>query len=412
MKTCCLRSFLFSCAWLACAPLLPTTALALNWSNATAIKAPMTFETAPARDFSCVRFLARGNGYRLYLGQNDFEVALISPGTHGPRPDNTSVQTVRLHASVLGASGPSRPEPVRPSPSVVNSFRGSEPAGWSHGAPTFERIRYREIYPGIDLVFYGNQQSLEYDFIVSPGANPEQIRLSFEGTTGADLENGDLVLHCGAGDFRHHRPVIYQMKNGSRVPVPGEYTLRTGTTAVEVSFKIGSYDRSQPLWIDPVLDYGTFLGGSGNDSGQGITVDSSGNIYVTGQTVSTDFPTTVGAYDSSCGTDGLCNGGHYDVFVTKLNPAGTTKLYSTYFGGSGDEQAWGIAVDSAGRAHVMGWTTSTNFPIMNAFQGALAGSRDAFVSSFNASGQLIYSSYFGGSSDMDADIAGGIALDP
>jgi uncharacterized repeat protein (TIGR01451 family) len=410
MKTCCLRSFLFTCAWLACAALLPTTSLAWNWPNAAAIDTPMTFESAPVRDFSSVRFLARGNGYRLYLGQSDFEVALMSPGTHGGRSGNSSVQTVRLHASISGASGQTRPEPLRPSPGIVNSFRGSDPAGWSEGSPTFEQIRYREIYPGIDLVFYGNQQSLEYDFIVSPGANPEQIRLAFEGVTGADLENGDLVLHCGAGDFRHHRPIIYQVKNGCRVAVPGEYTLHNDA-AVQVSFKIGSYDRNQPLWIDPVLDYGTFLGGSGNDSGQGVAVDSNGNIYVTGQTVSTDFPTTVGAYDSKCGTDGLCNGGHYDVFVTKIDATGTNKVYSTYFGGSDDEQAWGIAVDSAGRAHIMGWTASTNFPTLNPFQSALAGGRDAFVSSFDANGQLTYSTYFGGSSDMDADIAGGIALD-
>jgi uncharacterized repeat protein (TIGR01451 family) len=418
---------------------------ASSGASATAISAPLAFEAAQGQVPPGVRYLARGEGYRLYLGQNDFEVALIAPDARDPHPRSPSAfRVARLQASIVGAAPDTRPEPIQASSASVNYFLGNDPAAWLRNVPTFKKIQYAGVYPGVDLVFYGNQQSLEYDFIVRPGADPAQIRLAFRGAEDAELDHGDLVLHCATGEFRHRRPVLYQLKNGTRVPVSGEYVLQRrceslptqpgvlgsdsneggsegqlyflspdhSQTLVQISFKVGEYDHSAPLWIDPVLDYGTFLGGTGTDSGQGVAVDANGNMYITGQTLSTDFPTTLGAYDSSCGTDGLCNGGHSDVFVTKLDAAGTTRLYSTYLGGSGDEQSWGVAVDTAGRAHVMGWTTSVDFPTRNAFQTAIGGSRDAFVTSFDSNGALLYSTYLGGNSDMDADIDGGIAVDP
>jgi hypothetical protein len=408
-----------------CACFIATLTLAVHavsapstMANALMVNLPLAFEINQSEANDAAGFVARGQGYRLYLGQSHFEVQLAAAG-NSAQSGISGVLTTRLRARLVGAAEKIKPEPLKMTAGSINYFHGNDAGQWRKGMPAFEQVQYRGVYPGIDLVFYGNQQSLEYDFIISPGSDPAKICLEFEGAQEAELDSeGALVLRCANGEFRHHAPVIYQMKNGSRIPIQGKYVLDKSLspipgnqTIARLRFSLGEYDRALPLWLDPILDYGTYLGGSGDDSGQGVAVDSSGNIYITGQTVSTDFPTTAGAFQSKCGTDGLCNGGHYDVFVTKLNPAGTTRLYSTYLGGSGDEQSWGIAVDNLGRAHVMGWTKSTDFPTLNAFQATNAGSRDAFVASFDDTGALFYSTYLGGSSDIDADIDGGIAVD-
>jgi len=418
----------------ALAALTPETEMAARAMGASAIVLPIAFERARVEASQAEGFVARGQGYRLWLGPNGFDIGLIVPEGPGAAPGSVARPAVaRLHATLAGVHSTCQPESIGVAPGVANYFQGNEPGKWRTAVPTFEKVQYTGVYPGVDLLFYGNQTSLEYDFIVGPGSDPAQIQLEFEGADDAQIDaQGALVLRCGGGEFRHGHPVLYQMRNGTRIPVKGEFILkerraglpalgdredergllrRTSERVFEVTFEVGQYDATAPLWIDPVLDYGTFLGGSGPDSGQGVAVDANGNMYITGQTLSIDFPTTVGAYDIKCGTDGLCNGGHYDVFLTKLNSAGTLMLYSTYLGGSEDEQSWGVAVDDAGRAHVMGWTTSTNFPVLNAFQPTNAGSRDAFVASFDSNGGLMYSTYLGGSSDMDADIAGGIAVD-
>lgn len=271
--------------------------------------------------------------------------------------------------------------------------------------PTYAKVYYHDLYPNIDLVYYGSQGQLEYDFVVRPGADPNEIMLGFQGSDKLEVDaEGDLLLHTVAGPIRQRKPVIYQEVEGIRREVAGGYVLKG---AHQVGFQVAPYDASRPLIIDPVLFYSTYLGGSGDDEGTSIAVDAAGNAYVTGTTDSINFPTVAGSFDTSFG------GGSVDAFVTKLNPTGSGLVYSTYLGGSGSEgipTGGQIAVDAAGSAYVAGATSSSDFPITTgAFQTALAGGSDAFVTKLDPSGSaLLYSTYLGGSSD---DGAFGIAVD-
>jgi hypothetical protein len=251
-------------------------------------------------------------------------------------------------------------------------------------------------------VYYGNQGRLEYDFIVNPGADPGTITLAFTGGRIDTKKDGDLVLATAGGSMSMHRPYIYQEIDGAKRPVAGGYAKRADG---RIGFAVGPYDRARPLVIDPVLLYSTYLGGSGiDDAANAIAVDQSGNVYVTGQTTSNDFPTQHAEQPSS--------GGGYDAFLTKIDPSGSALVYSTYFGGSGDDWGAGIAVDAFGQAYVAGRTKSSNFPTTaGAYQTTYGGGGgDAFVAKFNASGSaLIYSTYLGGSG---YDVATSIALDP
>ena len=284
---------------------------------------------------------------------------------------------------------------------VSNYFTGNNPSQWLTNISQYGEVEYQNVYAGIDLVYYGNQQQLEYDFVVAPGANPGSIHLDFKGASSISLDTrGDLVLHTASGDVVQHAPVIYQDIGGVRHTVPGQFVL--GAQG-QVSFNVGAYDASLPLTIDPVLGYSTYLGSGNYDAGLGIAVDGSGNAYITGETSSINFPTTTGAFQTS-------SAGSYDVFVSKLNAAGTALVYSTYLGGSGDDEGYGIAVDGSGNAYVTGETDSTNFPTtQGAFQTSDAGSYEAFVTKLNAAGNaLAYSSYLGGQS---FDEGTGIAVD-
>ena len=255
------------------------------------------------------------------------------------------------------------------------------------------------MYPGVDLVYYGNQRQLEYDFIVSPGTDPDIIALSFEGADQLEVDaQGELVLHAGGGEIRQRKPLIYQEVDGVRHEVAGSYKLKDRNT---VGFQLADYDASRPLVIDPVLVYSTFLGGVRNDQGRDITVDASGNAYVTGFTDSVDFPTTIGAFDTT-------HDGNGDVFVTKLNPAGSALVYSTFLGGSSRDFGFGIAVDTSGSAYVTGNSFSSNFPTtIGAFDTTHNGNFDVFVAKLNPSGSaLVYSTFVGGDSlDEGHDIA-------
>jgi hypothetical protein len=176
-----------------------------------------------------------------------------------------------------------------PLPGVSNYFIGNDPAQWRTSIPTFAKVAYHEVYPGVDLVYYGNQRQLEYDWVVAPGADPAVITLAFQGNENLSLDaQGELVLHMGGGDVVEHAPVLYQDSAGGRQPVAGRYLLEAPD---RVGFAVAAYDHSQALVIDPVLSYSTYLGGSGSDTGATIAVDASGNAYVTGYTSSTDFPT-------------------------------------------------------------------------------------------------------------------------
>ena len=287
-----------------------------------------------------------------------------------------------------------------PRPSITNYFFGSNPTNWRLNVPTYSRVRYRELYSGTDLAFYGNEGSLEYDFIVRPGADPLRIRMAFDGADGITLTGrGDLVIKIAGHAISLRKPTIYQDVKSGRRTIPGGYQLAGKT----VSFKLGRYDHSLPVIIDPVLNYSTFFGGSSDDTAYAVATDPSGNTYIAGSTASVDLPTTTGALNRRF------IGGTLDAFVAKFSPSGTL-VYTTYLGGTGDDEAYGLAVDSQGNAYVTGYTTSPNFPVTGgAYRSTLSGTSDAFVAKLNPAGTaLVYSSYLGGSGD---DTGWGIAVD-
>jgi hypothetical protein len=292
-----------------------------------------------------------------------------------------------------------------------NYFIGNDPAKWRSSVPTFAKVKYEGIYPGIDLVYYGNHRQLEYDFIVAPGADPRRIEFDVRGAKRIRRdEHGDLVLKMkmGEGEIRWHKPVVYQEKDGTREEIAANYSI---TDPNRVGFAVAEYDTSRPLYIDPLI-YSTYLGGSEGDAASGIAVDSAGNAYVTGTTGSTNFP-TVNPVQSA-------NAGLSNVFVAKINPTGSALVYSTYLGGSYFDNGYGIAVDSAGNAYVTGVTTSNNFPTTpGAFQTICNGGSncglygDAFVAKIDPEGSaLVYSTYLGGSLGGGGNDRGtGIAVD-
>jgi len=301
---------------------------------------------------------------------------------------------------------------ANPAPQVVgldalsgtaNYLLGTNRHAWTTKLPTYGRVAYRGLYPGIDLAFHGRQGTLEYDWLLAPRAAAGRIRLAVHGAGHLQIDRqGDLLLQTVAGMLRQARPVAYQQVGGQRRPVTARYILRTGH---EVGLAVGAYDHTRPLVIDPVLSYSTYLGGSALDQGTGIAVDGSGYVYVTGDTFSSNFPTLTPEQATFAG------GTHYgDAFVTKLTPDGASLVYSTYLGGSADEDVWKIVVDSAGEAVIAGYTASTNFPVVNAAQPTYGGGPyDGFVSKLSADGaSLVYSTYLGGSGD---DEGYGVALD-
>jgi hypothetical protein len=281
---------------------------------------------------------------------------------------------------------------IEPLPGHSNYFLGNDPNRWHTDVKHYNRVKYQTVYPGIDLVYYGNQRQLEYDFVVAPSANPRAIQLEFEGAEKIDIsQDGDLVLQTAMGEIRQHRPTIYQEVEGKRVEVTGKYVLQTEKI---IGFELGEYDSSVSLVIDPILSYATYWGGNGFDEVRSIALDPLGNIYITGPTGSTDFP----LLDPFQAT----NSGGEDAYITKLNPDATAILYSTLVGGNGFDHARSIAVDNNGNAHITGGTGSSNFPTTSAFQSLFGGIADVFVVKLNASGNgLIYSTYIGGAAYDD-----------
>jgi hypothetical protein len=237
---------------------------------------------------------------------------------------------------------------------------GRTPTNWRTNIPLYGKVRYGQVYPGVDLVYHGNQGQLEYDFVVGAGVDPGVIELSFEGCREMRLDaRGDLILDIGGKELRQSKPAVFQEAEGVRQEIVGGYQIAAKN---RVRFEIGRYDRSRPLVIDPVLVYSTYAGGSDVDFGFGIAVDAEGYAYVTGLTRSPDFPTTANAFQPGF------HGGTEDVFVTKLNREGSAVVYCTYLGGSFFDQAFDITVDTKGDAYVTGTTASADFPTtMNAF---------------------------------------------
>jgi hypothetical protein len=291
----------------------------------------------------------------------------------------------------------------------VNYLIGNDPSRWLTSIPTYGRVQFANVYSGIDLVYYGRQGKLEYDFIVMPGADPAAIRMSFEGQQGMELDaSGNLILHTAMGDLVKQAPVIYQDSAAGRQAVEGHYVLSADGT---ISFAIGHYDVTRPLVIDPILVFSTYLGGNGSDDALALAVDADQNAYITGATTSTNL-STLGVFQPDYGGNGTSVIRQGDAFVTKLNAAGTAVVFTTYLGGAGSDWGTGIAVDGSKNVYVTGNTISSNFPLQNPTQSTFGGNTDfgdAFVAKLSPSGtSLLFSTYLGGSSYEQAL---GIAVD-
>ncbi len=439
-------------------------------------KIPLYFEPNEGQYDPQVKFISRGSGYTLFITPAE-AVYVLKRGdsNHSPRQSTLSKRSASKGSSLLTASpevlrlrleGGNRIaffEGMEEAEGKSNYFIGNDPSKWRTNITHYAKVNLKEVYPGIDMVYYGSQQKLEYDFMVKPGADPKEIRLKIEGAESSNVnDSGNLQMSVGGCQVVFKAPAIYQEDRNGKVTIMGKY-VKTGSN--ELGFEVKGYDHSIPLVIDPVLDYSTFLGGTASEGANAIAVDGSGNAYVTGETGSINFPTTAGAYQTASGdifvtelnangsalvystflggiggneafgiaVDGLGNAyvtgqtsgsfpttsgayqtifgaGTYDAFVTKLNPSGNTLLYSTYLGGSGWDQGDGIAVDSSGSAYVTGYTYSTDFPTTTgAYQTTSGGTWDAFITKLNAAGTaLVYSTYLGGSY---IDYGYGIAVD-
>lgn len=371
---------------------------------------PMTFERNAGQTDSDVRFLARGAGYSLFLTPTEAVLSLHARTTaarahDGATPERGKTAVVRMSLQGATPAPELHGEELRSGRS--HYFNGASEGEWKRDIEHFGKVRYAGVYPGIDLVYYGNQQQLEYDFIVAPGRDPDQIAMDFDGVDSLSLDGaGNLVLHTAGGVITQHKPVVYQDIAGARLPVEGRYQLLAGN---RVGFALGRYDAAHPLVIDPILGYSTFLGGGGDDNVSALALDAAGNLYVAGTTASINFPLK-GAVQAS-------NAGLADAFVSKFNPDGSGLVYSTYLGGGGDDFGLALDVDAAGNAVVVGHTTSTNFPVKAAVQGTHAadgGLQDAFVTKLNIAGNgLVYSTYLGGNAAdyglaMDLDNEGNV----
>ncbi|HSE32109.1 MAG TPA: SBBP repeat-containing protein [Pyrinomonadaceae bacterium] len=368
---------------------------------------PLSFEPNKGQTAEEVKFLARSSGYTLFLTGN--EAVLRFQNQH----KSNEASTLRL--SLKNANPKPQVAGLSELPGKTNYFIGNDPTNWRTDIPTYAKVKYESIYPGVDLVYYSTQgRQLEYDFVVGAGTDPRQIKLSFEGADEVQLADGDIVMKTRGREIRMHKPVVYQEKNGTRELIPGQYTL---SDERELAFDIGAYDKARELVIDPVLAYSTFLGGTGEDTGIEIAVNAHGNAFVTGLTTSLDFPTK---------PDGARFGiqGGSDVFITKFNAAGNQLIYSTYLGGSNNENFYdvlevpgvtygGIALDSQGSAYVTGSTRSADFPHTGgAYQQTLKGLSDTFVTKLNPLGNsLLYSTFLGQNGVNAADGGQGIAVD-
>lgn len=361
-------------------------------------KLPLLFEARQGQNGKPERFLSRGEGHSWHLTSAEAVLVLNQDAINGT-PDPITIPTA-MHMRMLGANPLARMNGEKKLAGKTNYLIGNRPDRWQTGIANFGQVRVHDIYPEIDLVYYGNQRQLKYDFLVAPGANPEKIQLSFQGVEDIHIDDeGNLVLETVDAEVIQQAPFIYQEIDGQKQAVEGRYVLLADH---QVGFNIAAYDPGKTLVIDPIISYSTYLGGSGNEQAFSIAVDSVGGTYVAGWTDSTDFPNQSSVQSVPSG--------EFTAFVTKLSPDGSTFEYSTYLGGSGWEQITGITVDGSGNAYVMGDTSSTDFPMVNAPQNTYAGgSMDAFVAKLNVTGDsLIYSTFLGGSGTEDS---AGIALD-
>ena len=395
---------------------------------------PLSFEPNQGQLASTVQFLSRGSGYALFLtpGKVVLNLERQEPASAA------SVDTLRM--SLMGASPKANAVGLAPQPGVVSYFIGNDPKKWRSGIPTYGKVEYPQIYPGVDLIFYGNQRQLEYDFVVAPGADPSRIVWRIDGARASVDAEGNLALSAPNGPASFKKPVLYQLDGDKKTSVEGRFAVAGN----RIRFRLGNYDHSRALIIDPVLSYASYLAGSSTDHigwttgpgnlavgiSQGLAVDSAGSVYVAGDTYSIDFPTK-DPYQSAPPAKGPAGspvgpGVWPSAFVTKFSPDGSSLIYSTYLGGNGYDYIYAIAVDSGGSAYVTGQTNSANFPVTaGAYQTVCdpnptnqpppytatcySSNVSAFVTKLNATGTgLVYSTFLGG---YAYDYATAIAVD-
>ncbi|MDX6613209.1 MAG: hypothetical protein QOD75_2395 [Blastocatellia bacterium] len=358
---------------------------------------PLSFESGKSPG----QFLARAGGYDVLVKPAELLVGFpIRSGSQRNHANSRRSQafSLRLWRANQAAKGTG----LDPLPGATNYLIGNDPTRWRTGVANFAKVRYEEIYPGIDVVYYGHGGQVEYDFHVAPEADAHLIRFSFDPGVNPRIDaDGDLVVQTSRGEVRQHKPLVYQEANGARRFISASYRLFGKGQA---GFEIGAYNHAQPLVIDPTLVYSTYLGGAGDDVGSSIAIDQNNNIYVAGTSGSTNFPTMTPAYPANAGLS--------DFFVVKINAGGNSLAYSTYIGGSGLDRASGIALDSTGHAYVVGRVDSgsANFPttagVAPTYRG---GDFDAVVFKLNAQGNtLAYSTFLGGEEN---DSAESIAVD-
>jgi hypothetical protein len=358
--------------------IVPAAALAAGPGD----QAPLFFIANHGQASSEVRFMAQGSGLTAYFSR---EQALFR------------IASSSMRLEFLGAA-PSSLEGITPLDARANFLTGTEDE-WRRDVPLYGAILYRDLYPGIDMLYGANGRNLKSEFLVTPGADPARIRLRYSGAGQLRIdETGALVIPVNGHELREEAPLVWQDRGGARVTIEARFALAPDGT---VSFIVNEYNRSLPLLIDPVLSYSTLLGGSSSDAATALAVDFTGAAYVAGYTASFNFPTGSSAQNF--------NAGGNDIFVAKLNPAGNSLISCTYIGGRGDDRAYAIAVDASGLVYLTGSTTSTNFPTRGAIQSRLTGAKNAFVLKLNALGNaLVFSTYLGGNG---SDTGYGIALD-
>ncbi len=398
-----------------------TSPLAAKRLRAEFMNLPLAFEANRGQAGAEVNFVAHGPGYEILLAPDGARIEIPNGGASpvnsrlaalpsGSLESSARMGTSRvskpgwtdLRMELVGANGQAQVSSQDALQAKTNYFIGADPAHWRTNIPNFGKVQYSAVYPGVDLVYYGNQRQLEYDFVVNPGSNPRQIALRLtDGRHPASLRlnsRGDLVVRPSAGALLFRKPVAYQLgPRGRRDYVAAAYAFAGSLSKLDarnlkIGFHLGPYDRHRALIIDPSLAYSTYIGGTGGDAATAITVDSSGDAYIVGATNSTDFPVSTSPYQKT-------TGGGSDAFIAEFKPGGGQLVFSTYFGGNAFDKANGVAVDGSGNIYVVGYTASANFPTTKGvFQTSYGGNGNAFVAKFASGGAtLAYSTYFGGS---------------
>ncbi|AGY59267.1 SBBP repeat-containing protein [Gloeobacter kilaueensis] len=455
-------------------PVVPSSAERLSTARKQYGQLPVSFEPNVGQAPAAVRFLARTGGYRVALLPTEMLFAFQSAtpgltkdkGALQPSHLSTKTKTALVQMQLVGADSQAQLEGIDALPGKVNYLKGNDPSQWRTDVATYGRVKSKSVYPGIDLIYHSEYGQLEYDFVVAPHADPGRIRLRFSGAKRVFIDKqGGLVVESEAGQMRQLPPTVYEYDSGNKRQLQGRYVQLNHQT---VGFSVVGHNQSRKLVIDPVLAYSSYLGGGSFESSYGVAVDEAGNAYVSGYTFSADFPTTSDApqtqssgdyeafvaklnatgtalvystYLGGGGSDlsygvavdragnayvsGLTQSTNFptttgalqtqlrgpeDVFITKVNAAGTALVYSTYLGGSDYDYSYGIAIDTTGNAYLTGNTSSPDFPTTSdAAKTQLSGAGDAFVTKLNATGTtLTYSTFLGG---KDIDIGNSIAVD-